>query len=251
MSERKQRRIPAGRSKAVPQDILALEATQGRCPSGHLLPHKTNKGRCTPLHCAGSLSGASKDDPTSERASSEIEHSDLGKAVKGLNKQALAVISAQADSIIDAMIPGDSIQAQAGRAQAKAIKAQELTKLSANIGRYAAMRTFFKAPDGLSGAEAEEWVKRRAEILSVDAVVDLERDLKLGDDHQRREARRDLLDMAGLRKRESLNGGGAVIMLINQNGAPIKTPLIAHKMQAPATATITLSPEPRGPKGTE
>ncbi len=247
-----------GRRKGPP-DIIRLEAKQGRCPEGHLLPHKSNKGRCTPVFCAGSNAPADEGEEAASVSEADLPPK-LGSLLRESKRQVLLEVSRVADEFIDKMIPGETIQAQAGRAAAKAQKADELQKLAMNIGRYAAMRTYFKVPEGLAGAEAEEYVKRRAEILSVDAITDLERDLKLGDDHQRREARRDLLDMAGLRKRESVQGGGSVIMLVNQvgGGMPLTgVPLIQRKLHAPQTVDATSSsssgtpaPErPPGPKG--
>lgn len=238
--------------RAVPDDILRLETQQGRCPTGHLLPHKTNRGRCTPVFCAGSSAGTNDRQSVGETKQESVSNPRIGSALKAAKAQAIAEISREADDLIDKMIPGDSLAAQSGRAAAKAQKADELQKLAHQIGRWAAMRTHFKVPEGLQGAEAEEYVKRRVEVLSVDAITDLERDLKLGDDHQRREARRDLLDMAGLRKREAAPNGGSVIMLINQNGAPIQGNLVKYKLGSAATATVDATPTgPQGPKGSE
>jgi hypothetical protein len=118
------------------------------------------------------------------------------------------------------MIPGDSLAMQAARAQAKATMGDELSKLGASIGKFAAMRAYFKAPEGLQGAEAMEYVQKKAEALTVDAITDLERDLKLGDDAQRREARRDLLDMNGMRKKEQTPNTHPLIIMMGTNGAP-------------------------------
>jgi hypothetical protein len=245
--------------KGMPDDLRKLESSQGRCPGGHLLPHRTNKARCTPVYCAGSTSGKDTNG-VSTSPGEAIANTDIGNAIKGHKSRALAEISRQADTIIDAMIPGDTAAGQAARLAAKAQKAEHLVKIGHDIGRFAAVRAYFKVPEGLEGAKAEEFVKNKAEALSVDAIVDLERDMKLGDDTQRREARRDLFDMLGIRKRENAPQARSVIVLVGQPGVPNSRPVApweeAKRKQIQASNQTVdvqvveqLPVGPQGPKG--
>lgn len=217
---KKRSRKPPNSRGNIPDDILKLETQQGRCPSGHKLPHRTNRGRCTPVFCAGSSAGSNDRETSHETKGTHVANGRLGSALKAAKQEALQEVAREANSIIDAMIPGDSLSMQAARAQAKATMGEELQKLGASIGKFAAMRAYFKAPEGLTGAEAVEYVQKKAEALTVDAITDLERDLKLGDDAQRREARRDLLDMNGMRKKESVPNSTPLIIMMGTNGAP-------------------------------
>ena len=207
------------RAKGIPDDLAAIEMKQGRCPNGHLLPNRTDKGQCTPVFCAGSAPRAPAlvvdELPDGSRF---VTLGKKGSKERRTRKEALAIVSAEADKVIEAMIPGTSPAMVAARQAAQAQKAEELVKLAHGIGRFAAMRAFLKVPEGLEGADAEQYVNRRAMSLTVDALAEVERQLKLGDDSMRREAARDILDMTGLRKKESAGAGGPVIMLVGQNG---------------------------------
>ncbi len=256
----------------MPSDLQALEAKQGRCPKGHLLPHRTNRGRCTPVYCMGSTSGG-KVSKQEQSDPEQLETSDLGDApatsssVPNVQREALYEVSRQADSVIDAMIDGSTVAGQQARAVAKRQKGEALQKLAHDIGRYSAFRTLFKVPEGLEGAAAEEFVRKKADMLSVDMIVDLERDMKLGDDTQRREARRDLADMLGIRKREASPQARSTIVIIGnsvQNGRivpPWKDPagLLGAESRGSSSSAVVdgtsievhddVSSGPKGPPG--
>lgn len=240
--------VPYKRLKAgtLPDEIRTVEAAQGRCPGGHALPNRTNKGRCTPVYCPVFKGGSPVVEKRTNAGRDKIALSEIGK--KGRKKQladkeTLATLSTEADKVIEEMIPGDSPGMVAAREEAKRFKMEHLTKLAQSVGRWSAMKAFFKVPENLEGAAAEEFVQRRALSLSVDAIMVLEKQLKLGDSAEQREAVRDILDMNGMRKRESGTAGGAVIMLINPNGTgPIPSPF-AQRIPISSVVTKEL---PRG-----
>lgn len=58
-------------------------------------------------------------------------------------------------------------------------------------------------PQGMDGDASEAWATKRLDELRAVAVADMEWDLKYGNEQQRREARRDLLDATGMRKKEA------------------------------------------------
>jgi hypothetical protein len=192
------------------------------CPSGHAIPNRTPKGNCTPVYCAGKAEKKPQYDVEPKKKSADREFF-KEIAIKGAqkvkeNKAIVAAITKEAEARIDKMIPESMPEA---REEAKKKAREEVVRLGHSVGRWAAMRSFFDAPEGLQGADAEQYVQRRAMMLSVDAVLEIERQLKYGDDSQRREAARDILDMVGMRKKEAVNAGGPVIMLVGGQGTPL------------------------------
>ena len=77
-------------------------------------------------------------------------------------------------------------------------------------------------PAGMDGDASEKWATKRLDELRAVAVADIEWDLKYGNEQQRREARRDLLDATGMRKKE---GGGNIV--------PSMTIVFGSDVQAP------------------
>lgn len=240
----------------VPVDVLKLESAQGRCPKGHKLPHRTERGRCTPVHCAGHSAGANDRQPVAERKGTALESTRSKSAVKEIQKQVLDQLSTMADQLIDRMLPGDGLEMQAARIAAKAQKVEELQKLGHQVGRWSALRAIYSVPENLKGAEAEEFFKREAENMLPEIIVDLKRDLQLGDEAVRREARRDLLDIVGKRKVESAPGVHAAFVLVNPSGGSVvnipwsKKGAKTHVIDATSKALPSVS-APEAPEGTE
>lgn len=218
-------------ARSIPEEIRTVESAQLRCPKGHQLPHRTDRGNCTPVYC-----------PDQEERPIEVHNRLVPQRVHGVRAaaeirkakdKAFRRVNLEADAIIDQMIPGDSPAMVAARKAAKVQKVEEMVRLGHSIGRFAAMRAFFKTPEGLEGAAAEEFVAKRALALSVDALMILEKNLKLGDSSEQREAARDILDMTGQRRKEAVNVGTApIIMLINPGGGPVAVPW-AQKIEIP------------------
>lgn len=196
-------------------DRIDVELTQSRCPQGHPLPYKTDFGSCTPVYCAMEGVDAEK---KPKRESRFVALGKEGAAIRQKKNEVMALLAKEADKVIDTLIPETTPGFEQARAAAKAQKGEELLRLAQGIGRYAAMKAYFNVPEGLEGSAAEEYVQRKALMLSVDALAEIERQLKLGDDNQRREAARDILDMNGMRKREASAGNQAVIILNNPAG---------------------------------
>jgi hypothetical protein len=210
-----------GRPRTAPAEVFSTEESQLRCPKGHRLPHRTNQGTCTPVHCAGSASGKGNRRPRVVENGYKGKFTEIGRmggVAKKSRSLALQAISTEADAVIDTMIPETVPGYKEARAAAKMQKGEEIVRLANGIGRWAAMRAFFKVPEGLVGEKAEEWVQQRSMMLSVDALAELERQLKLGDDTQRREAARDILDMTGQRKKAEAAQATPVFILQNVPG---------------------------------
>lgn len=190
------------RGKVAP--VHKTRKYQLKCPVGHLLPHETGNGKCTPVYCAvrqAQTAGLKK-----------------ASAVHAARSAALKAIHQEADTVIDSMIPESVPGYKEARALAKDKKSTEMVNLSHAIGRWNAMKSFFKVPEGLAGADAEEFVRQRAMMLSVDAIAVLEEMLKTGDTKDRLDAAREILDMTGQRKRDSGGSTGPVIMLMGAGG---------------------------------
>lgn len=222
------------RKKMSPSE-MEVQLSQGVCPEGHVLPHKTVNGSCTPIYCAG---GSQKD-------TSKMTFTAIGKAGRKKREEqnrVLALISQEADKVIDALIPETIPGWQQARAAAKEQKGEELLRLAKGIGRHAAMKAYFNVPEGLTGADAEAWIQKRSVELSVDALAEFERQLKLGDDTQRREAARDILRMNGMDRKEAPPQSNAVIVLNNPVGLagipwlkPVQQPAAAEVVSGAAS----------------
>jgi hypothetical protein len=76
-----------------------------------------------------------------------------------------------------------------------------------------------KTPMGLKGADAEEWADAQLNEALPEAVAELRFQLKYGDDKQRMDAARDVLDATGKRRRDGGAGGGATI-IVNVGALP-------------------------------
>jgi len=143
------------------------------CPAGHTLPHRTERGECSPLYCPGSTPGSIK--------RKEAALKDLAAAKKSDGTYA----------------PPE-----------KELAAIERAKLRAD-----ARRKLVPVPEGLAGADAEAWVQQRQVALAPLALAEQEYQLLFGDDEQRAKASARILDSTGHGKKESGNTAGPVIVI--------------------------------------
>lgn len=156
----------------------SIEAPPGggffKCPAGHQLPYKGSTGvECTAMYCG------------------EIENA----TTKALAK-------------LDAPERAEMLGAEADK-----IEAKEQRRSAIAQARSRARRELLKVPEGMSGAEAEEWVTRKKLELTPYAIAELEYQLLYGDDASRSKAALEVLDRTGHGKQASANLGGAVIVL--------------------------------------
>lgn len=198
---------------APPKESLDMGPvhTQAKCPKGHMLPHKTNAGQCTPVYCAGKI-----------RSKKEREEGakETGKAL--VRRERLQSVS-EVDSELEDRL---------------ALRIQALEK----------KRKYFKVPQGLTGADAEEWIDRRLVELGVDAVAELEEQLKVGTAEERARAAFRVLDSIGRGKRDIQANTGPVIMLVT-NGAEVKVPWAQEQPKVvKGEARVVETPKPEAPK---
>lgn len=101
-------------------------------------------------------------------------------------------------------------------------------------------RKLVPVPEGLVGAEADEFVERRITELQPVAIAEVERQLRFGNDTERGKAARDLLDAGGHGKKDRL-GVGANMIVINMgsSGSPPPLPYVGEVIDA---ATKALKP---------
>lgn len=178
-------------------DVNRVSNTFLQCPNHHRLPHRTKHGECTPVHCPAKP----------ELASDYVENNKVKPAIQESSAAADLILSETVD--LGAI---EKVDVKVAR-EANAQKIDTLTKLTNAAARAASRKAFFKVPDFKDAAEAEAWSQARAAILLPDAIAELEYQLKLGDDTQRRDAARDFLDINGMRKREAGGSIGATIIL--------------------------------------
>jgi hypothetical protein len=152
----------------------------------------------------------------------------MGGEAKKANSAIMKEVSAQADMVIDSMIPESVPGYKEARESAKMVKGEEIARMAQSLGRWAAMKAYFKTPEGLEGEKAEEYVQQKAMMLSVDALMRLEKDLKLGDDAQSRDAARDILDMTGQRRKQESPAAQSVIVLM-QGQSGLSAPWFQRK----------------------
>lgn len=180
-----------------------------KCPEGHDLPREG----CTPLYCGG-VSIGEQLTPKSKKAKA---HATQGRAAAKTRVNKGATITAIQNRAIAEMKA-----TPLGQADLKALEREEdeehKEKTAQRVGKRIVERAvrmaLLKLPAGLTGADAEEWADKKAVELLPSAMAEIEYQLYYGDDGQRREAARDVLDMTGRRRRE---GGGTVVPTIVLN----------------------------------
>lgn len=164
-------------AKRVPGDA-AEEALvrQGRCPNGHVLPNRTNAGYYTPLKCAGKVQSKA------EKAAGKKETAMIPRALSDLKSVA-------------------------------EVEEEQRVRLQERVNILEAKRKFFGVPRALTGQEADEWIDRRLMELGVEAVAELEEQLKLGGPEDRRITAFRILDAIGKGKKENQPLPPATIIL--------------------------------------
>jgi hypothetical protein len=103
-------------------------------------------------------------------------------------------------------------------------------------------RELVPVPEGLTGADADDFVERRITELQPVAIAEMERQLRYGNDAERDKASRFLLDAGGHGKKDRL-GVGANMIVINMGGGnggnPPPLPYVGQVVEA---ATKALKP---------
>lgn len=168
-----------------------------RCPKGHKLPREG----CTPMYCIGG------ERPTKPGSPADVER----KALKATD-----IALARAEKREEA--------ANLDRKSLKEAPPDEKDRLAkalaTKVGHWAARKALLNVPEGLQGADAEEWAQKEGVALLPAAVAELKYQLLYGDDKQRSEAARDVLSMNGMRNRES-GGNNAPTIILNIGGGPL------------------------------
>lgn len=177
------------------------------CPKGHKLPREG----CTPIYCGGDAPAALPPltplaKAAAKRGRSKSKTADKAKtrmpSAAVLRDKAVAVMQeTHSDRQELASIPDDDY-----------IERYQL-KVGKRIAERAVRMALLKMPEGLSGADAEDWADKKAVELLPQAMAQIEYDLKYGDDSQRREAARDVLDMTGRRRRDGMVASAPTIVL--------------------------------------
>ena len=175
-----------------------------QCPRLHKLPHKSSTGDCTPLYCADKENLLN---PT-------VKEDRLLQNQRPVEEEAATLTEATTPSEVAAEVEESYPDNEKAK---RAVRVDTLTQLSHAAARSAARATFFKVPQNLEPAEIEAWAQTKAVSMLPKALAELDYQLTMGDDNQRRDAMRDVLDINGMRKREANGSTGATIIL-NLNG---------------------------------
>jgi hypothetical protein len=158
----------------------------GRCPKGHQLPHRVNSKNCTPLACGG----------------------------KALSKKERA-----AGLTETAGIPRKPADLTSLAEQEEEVRARLLEKVSI----LKAKRAFFGIPEAeaLDKDSIDGWIDEKLLKLGIDAVAELEEQLKLGSSEDRRITAFKILDALGKGKKDAVPLPPQTIHVhINQNELP-------------------------------
>lgn len=202
------RKLPGKRSTTDQMTEEQKEADQkfSRCPKGHALPHRTNKGLCSPLFCAGSIKGAKSTAKPVQPKPAKVKQDALEKAARG--------------ELADL---GFDIEA-AGVEEATA---QTTGKIVQAHGRYTARQAYLKVPEFKDARERDTWVENKKMELVPLALANVEYSLKLGDSIERERAGSKILDMTGHGKKDGGSGNSApLIMLIGAPTTPGQGPWV-------------------------
>lgn len=186
-----------------------------KCPRGHQLPNQTERGPCTPVLCGNA-------DGSKGRLEMRVGEK---KTHKAYEKKRLALKAALPDDEVTKLVKGEAndLAVDAARQSAAEAKAEQLIRMGHAAGRFAARAKFVGLPEGLQGAEAEEWADKRLIDLLPAAVAELEYQLKLGDDKQRIEAADKVLSANGRSRRDG-GGLGTAPIIILTGGAVVQPP---------------------------
>ena len=172
-----------------------------RCPKGHKLPREG----CTPLYCVG---GGKQPKPGSP--------ADVERKAREATFAATDIALARAEKREE-----ETFNDRKGLKEAPVDEKDRTAKvLATKVGQWAARKALLQVPEGLGGADAEEWAQKEGVALLPMAVAELKYQLLYGDDKQRSEAARDVLSMNGMRNRES-GGNNAPTIILNIGGGPL------------------------------
>lgn len=193
-----------------------------KCPCGHTVGTYFGAVSCGPDVCAESLSTVPTDlrkvaPPKPKRKSTElaIPYKEFNKSVKSTEK-ALAKAELPEDLSTEAV--------------------EHIDKMKRAIGRYEARKAFIKTPDlgGKTAEEVKDFVQKRLDSLTPDALARVEVALKLGDDDVSLKAAYEILDRSGFGKKEGGGLPGAPI-IIQMNGVPTDSTTTTYR---PAFMTV-------------
>lgn len=186
--------------------------TKPTCPNGHKLPHRTSLGQCLPQACADERRPPRRKPETRRGKEDRVfgTKETVGQGTKELNA-ALAPISSEEYPALETKEAAlDSMRSEA-------------KSLGRGIGSHLARKAFLQVPGGLDGQAAEDWVEKKKTALAVEAMAELEYQLKLGNDDRRITAAIKILESAGHGKKEpGGNGFGAPVIILQ--GADVISP---------------------------
>lgn len=214
-----------------------------KCPQGHELPHETPTGQCTPLYCGvdGVLDDGTKPNGKKivrkKRAKAQIDPPKMAEPapVKAMTVPQRRGLETKLQSEVDNALQEDEVGRQAAMEAAVDAVRGSIGRAGSGLGSYAVRQAFLKTPKGMSNEEAEVWAQSKSLELLPTALGEVEFRLKFGDDDQRYEAAKDVLDMNGMRKRDAINSGGNTIILnLGAGGTPWAKKVVSQAIDGQA-----------------
>lgn len=196
------------------------------CPKGHRLPRRTAKGACTPVACAGTgenfIAGRKHQKPSAEKIA------DNEKRVR------------QAKKTLEAAPVEAALTVKVQNEVAATDEEKALTEVYGTLKRRHVIKmAMLEAPVGLTGEAAEQHADAKLVALLPAAVGELEWMLKYGDDKQRENAAKQVLDSTGRGKREVAGASTPSIVINLSPGAalPWRTSAQVQVVDAPGSVS--------------
>lgn len=182
-----------------------------KCPGGHVIPHRTPHGQCTPVHCAV-IEGEKpiKKQPLSQRKVAIAN----AKATFALKRE--AAIERERARLVE-IVKETPLPLPKGGSQEMGAdeKLATLAIGSRGAGRKAARLAFLDPlpPPDADDVAINEWVDKRINKNLPMAIAVKEWNLHFGDDDQQEKASDSFLRMAGRHTKDGQLSGGAAIIL--------------------------------------
>ena len=166
-----------------------------RCPNDHVLPHKMPGGECTPVRCAA-IQGTG--------SATSARHAKARREKRAAVDQAPTASKLTAPPSAVVPPPGEAAPDAVALAKVTAALDAEDTKIALASKKHDKWMGFLKAPQGLSGDDAEKYADGKLASLLPAAVATLEKFLRFGTDDQQERAARQILEANGRGKREAI-----------------------------------------------
>lgn len=182
-----------------------------QCPKGHNLPFSLDGKFCSAVTCAAEFKAAAegRDPARVPKVRKRVKLAEgfdktNPESAESARRTTLAAVEEGAAQAIAEIDLGE----ESALVAEEAAKTEGLTE-ARKAGRHAARKAMVRVPENLEGSAANDWAAGRMLQLAPRAVAEAEYRLRFGDDDQRWEAAKFVMDATGHGKRDA-NGNMAM-----------------------------------------